>query len=121
MAFARYALIGGVATATHYALLTLLVEGLQAPAGASAALGAGAGALVAYAGNRRFTFETSLASHARALPRFMAVATLGVVLSGLIVHWGSVVLGVHYLLAQALATVLVLILGYHVNHRWSFA
>jgi len=120
MAFVRYALTGGLATALHYGLLLLLVERLHWAPGPAAALGAGAGALLAYAGNRRYTFAASRAGHGRALPRFALVALGGALLNGALVG-GLSAAGLHYLLAQLLATLAVLLLGYHLNKRWTFA
>ncbi len=120
MAFKSYVLVGAAATATHYALLTWLVERLRVEAGWAAAAGAAVGALVAYAGNRAITFAGTAAPHARALPRFILVAALGVATSGAVVRLGTQA-GLHYLAAQVLATLLVLLLGYRINRRWSFA
>ncbi|WP_422014876.1 GtrA family protein [Roseateles sp.] len=121
MQFLRYALTGGLATAAHYLVLFALVEGLHAAAPAAAMAGALCGALVAYAGNRHFTFGGSPASHRRALPRFATVALLGAALNGAIVWLGSVALGLHYLLAQVIATLTVLVIGFRLNRTWSFS
>lgn len=121
MAFGRYTLTGGAATAVHYAALFILVEAAHLAAGWAAAIGATAGAFVAYLGNRFFTFTDSRARHRQALPRFLAVAALGAAVSGLMVWLGSAALGVHYLLAQVLATVVVLMTTYRLNRAWSFA
>lgn len=120
MAFARYTLAGGVATAAHYAVLLVLVEALGLPPAFAAAIGALCGAAVAYLANRRFTFTESKVGHARALPRFLLVAVVGAGLNGLIVWFGNSVLGWHYLFAQALATLLVLFLTYRLNRHWTF-
>ena len=121
MAFVRYSLTGGMATAVHYGVLLILVEVVHIAAGWAAALGAIAGAAVAYLGNRRFTFTGSVARHRQALPRFLTVAALGAAVSGLVVWLGSTALGVHYLAAQVVATILVLVLTYRLNRAWSFA
>jgi putative flippase GtrA len=119
-AFGRYLLVGAAATAVHYAVLILLVELGGAPAAPSAAVGATAGALSAYAGNRHFTF-VARATHAQALPRFLSVAVFGVVVSGAVVWAATELAGVHYLAAQAIATALVLWTGFVLNRRWTFS
>lgn len=121
MAFGRYTLIGGVATAVHYGVLLALVEAAHVAPASAAAAGAVAGAAVAYLGNRRFTFADSGAHHRNALPRFLTVAAIGAAVSGLVVWLGSAVLGVHYLAAQVIATGLALLLSYRLNRAWSFA
>ena len=120
MSLARYAGVGAVATATHYLILILWVEALGLEPGLGAAAGAVVGAVVAYVGNRRLTFQAHAVPHGRALPRFAAVSAVGAVLNGLVVASG-VALGMHYLPAQAVATALVMLLTYHVNRWWTFS
>lgn len=115
-----YALVGLLATAVQYFVLVTLVERAAVPAGVAAAAGAAAGALAAYAGNRRLTFA-SRAAHARALPRFLAVAALGAATSAAVVFGGTEWLGLHYLLPQAAATAIVFVSGFTLNRRWTFA
>lgn len=119
-AFVRYAQVGGVATGVHYLMLLVLVEGVGLPAAPSAALAALWGALVAYLGNRVFTFS-SRAGHRYALPRFLLVAALAAGLNGLIVWVGTRGLNWHYLMAQLLASIVVLGLTYRINRAWTFA
>ena len=119
MTFVRYALTGGFATATHYTILLVLVESLGVPAPAVTALGALGGALVAYLANRRFTF-CSVARHRYTLPRFLVVTALGAGLNSLIVWIGISALTWHYLAVQAVATVVILALTYHLNRSWTF-
>lgn len=119
-AFGRYVLIGAAATAVHYALLLALVELADAAPAPSAAFGAVCGALAAYAGNRRFTFRGG-GPHSRTLPRFLTVAAFGAAANGAIVWSGTEVAGMHYLAAQAVATLFVLWSGFVLNRRWSFA
>lgn len=117
--FWRYAAVGAVATAVHYAILAGAVEaGLLAPPRA-AALGAWVGAQVAFAGNAAFTFRGAGASMGGWL-RFQVTAVLGAVLSYALVALG-VRLGLHYLAAQVVATLLNLVVTFEINRRWSFA
>ena len=116
-----YTAAGAVATGAHYLSLMVLVEGLAVKPGVAASLGAAVGALVAYVLNRRMAFARSAAPHRQALPRFLTVAAGGAVLHGLLVWLGTAQLGAHYLLAQACATGGILLIGYELNRRWSFA
>lgn len=118
--FARYSLVGIFATCIHYVVLMALVEFAGMNAGPAAAMGATFGALTAYAGNRRFTFM-SRAPHAQALSRFFLVAAFGAIASGSIVWGGTDWLHMHYLVAQAAATALILWSGFALNRRWTFA
>ena len=118
-ALARYALVGAVATAVHWATLAGLVEA----AGVAAWLGSGAGVLVgaqvAFLGNRRFTFGHGGVAWP-AWWRFMGTAAAGGTL-GMAVVAAGVALGLHYLLAQAGATLVVMLLSFAVNRHWTFA
>lgn len=117
--FFQYAAVGAVATAAHYAILVGLVEaGLLAPQRA-AALGAWVGAQVAFAGNAAFTFRGAGATP-RAWLRFQVTAVIGAVLSFSLVAAG-VRVGLHYLLAQIVATLINLVVTFEINRRWSFA
>jgi putative flippase GtrA len=117
--FLRYVLVGGVATASHWALLVLLVEVREVPAWLGSGAGAVLGAQVAFIGNRRYTF-----GHAGptwpAWWRFMGTAAAGAVIGMAIVAAG-VALGGHYLLAQSVATLGVMLLTFAVNRWWTFS
>ncbi|MFN5701603.1 MAG: GtrA family protein [Betaproteobacteria bacterium] len=115
----RYALVGLVATAAHYALLVCLVEWVAAPPGPAAFMGAVLGAGVAYLGNRRYTFSNTDMPHGQTAPRFAAIAGVGAVGNAGVVA-GGVALGLHYLLAQVLATAVVMLATYHLNRVWTF-
>ena len=116
--FIRYSAIGLVATATHYAVLVLAVEGGGLAPWWASALGAAIGAQVAYFGNRRYTFAHRGPVRESWL-RFQGTAVLGALIGMAIIAIGSA-WGLHYLPAQLLATGLTLLVTYWVNRRWSF-
>ena len=114
----RYAAVGGVATLVHYLLLVLCVEFYGWPAWLASGFGAVVGAQIAYFGNRRFTFALQGAMGV-SWSRFQATASLGAVTGMGVVALG-VGLGLPYLLAQMLATVLMLLLTFGINRCWTF-
>ena len=116
--FFRYTAVGAFATAAHYLVLVLWVEALGGPAYLGSGVGAVVGAQVAYAGNRWFTFAHQGAITA-SWPRFQITALLGALLGMAVVALG-VQLGVHYLLAQVVATGLSLLLTFAINRAWTF-
>lgn len=116
--FARYVVIGGVATLAHWALLALLVEAAGVAPWLASGGAALLGAQVAFFGNRRYTFDHQGAL-APAWLRFMGTAALGAAFGMAVVAAGGA-LGAHYLLAQAVATVLVALLTFAVNRAWAF-
>jgi putative flippase GtrA len=117
--FLRYAGVGAVATAVHYAVLVGLVEGPGLAPSFAAAIGAWIGAQVAFAGNAWFTFGGAPRTFGAWL-RFQITAVVGAAISFAIVAAG-VRAGVHYLIAQVVATAVALFATYEINRRWSFA
>ena len=116
--FFRYTAVGAFATAVHYLVLVAWVEGLSGLAYLGSGIGAVVGAQVAYAGNRWFTFAHRGAITA-SWPRFQLTALLGALLGMGVVALG-VRLGVHYLLAQVVATGLSLLMTFAINRAWTF-
>jgi dolichyl-phosphate beta-glucosyltransferase len=116
----RYAGAGAIGTGFHYLTLSMAVELLGARPVSGSVAGAVVGALVNYFLNYHLTFASKV-SHRQTLPKFLAVATLGVVLSGLVVKLLTERAGAHYLIAQLSATLLVLATGFVLNKLWTFA
>lgn len=116
----RYTAAGAVATTFHYLSMAALIELARWPAGFAAMAAAPLGALVSYVLNRSWTFAGHAVPHRHALPRFLAVAGAGVVLNVVLVWTGTAMLGWHWLAAQAVATLAVLLMGYAANHCWTF-
>jgi putative flippase GtrA len=121
MTFFWYTLAGGVATGVHYVVLLGLVEMLAWTPALSAVAGASVGAVASYALNRRLAFKNASAGHGQALPRFFVVSACGALLNGAIVWLGVHLPGTHYLVAQGVATLVVLGMGFLLNRTWTFA
>lgn len=116
--FVRFVLVGGLATAIQYALLILLVRVFgMAPTPASS-IGFVLSAIVNYLLNYRFTFHSSR-PHGPAAAKFGALAGAGLLINGAIMRL-MVGLGVQYLLAQACATLVVLLWNFIGNSFWTF-
>jgi putative flippase GtrA len=116
----RFVAAGGVCTLLQYLVLVLGVE--LGIANAMLASGAGyvASSVLNYALNRRYTFGGA-APHQAAATRFIVVTASGLALNlagmrllhaGL--HW-------HYLYAQMLVTLLVLLWNFAWHRHWTFA
>lgn len=117
--FVIYAGVGAVGTAAQYAVLIALVHtGLATPVSGSMA-GACVGAVVNYGLNHRITFR-GRSGHLQALPRFAAIALLGIAANGLLMKLFTTGLNLDYLVAQVMATGLVLALTYLLNSAWTF-
>lgn len=116
--FARYAGVGVAATAAHYLTLMASVELGHWPAPIGSGAGAVVGAQVAYFGNRAFTFAHRGAIR-ESWPRFQLTALLAGGLGMAIVALG-VAAGLHYLVAQVVATAVGLVATFAVNRAWTF-
>jgi putative flippase GtrA len=117
--FIRYAGVGAIGTAVQYLTLIGLVHAAGANAVAASTAGFVLGALVNYALNHQFTFASERA-HRVALPRFFAVAGVGLLLNALVMAGMLAVPPLHYLVAQVVATGVVLMTGFLLNRRWTF-
>lgn len=117
--FLRFAAVGAVGTAAHYALLLALVEGAGVDPVAGSVAGFLLGAFVNYTLNRALVFRSDRA-HAEALPRFLAVAGMGLGWNALLMYALVELAGVHYLLAQILTTAILLVWHYLGNALWTF-
>jgi putative flippase GtrA len=117
--FIRYALVGATGTVTHYAVLMAAVIGLGAAPVAASSAGAAIGAVVNYLLNYRFTFDSSK-RHAEAAVKFAVVAAAGVLLNSAMLSATLYLAGVHYLMAQVVATAAVLMFGFVANRLWTF-
>ncbi|MEO8306084.1 MAG: GtrA family protein [Betaproteobacteria bacterium] len=117
--FFRYGGAGAIGTVAHFAVLTALVHFAGAGAVIASTAGAVAGAIVNYAINYRFTFA-SRRGHRIALPRFCAVAGAGIVLNAIVLTALLAFIEPHYLVAQVVATGVVLVAGFLANRQWTF-
>lgn len=118
--FIRYAAVGAIGTLFHFATLSACVELAHLSPTNGSLVGAVVGALVNYVLNYHLTFA-SQQSHKVTLPRFLTVAAFGVLLNGGVVKFMTEAMSMHYLAAQALATIIVLGSGFVLNKIWTFA
>ena len=114
----RYVSVGAVATAAHYAILVACVQWAHWPAWLASGYGAAIGAQVAYLGNRWFTFAYRAGIGASWL-RFQVLALAGALL-GMAIVAVAVRGGLYYVLAQMVATGIVMLLTFVLNRIWTF-
>lgn len=114
----RYAVSGGASTVTHGGALVLLVEGAEVPPVLASILGFVLSAVVSYSLQRWWVFS-SKTKHSTAIPRFLVVAAVGLLINAATMVIGES-LGVYYLWAQGVAFVLVPISNYILNGLWTF-
>lgn len=117
--FSIYALVGVIGTLAHYSALIGLVELGGVPVLVATSIGSIIGAVVNYIFNYRFTFK-SHARHLVAMLKFLAIAALGFLLNGLLMHVLVDTWDFAYLQSQLLVTIAVLLSGYTANAFWTF-
>ncbi len=115
----RFGGVGILAAVAHYGTLIALVELFHVAPTAAALAGFVAGGIVSYVLNRSYTFRSDRA-HSEALPRFLAIAAVGFVLTGVLMEGLTGWLGVPYILAQLSTTGVVLVWHYIANKLITF-
>ena len=116
----RFVAVGGLCTFLQYLLLILAVEWRGADAILASGAGFGASAVLNYVLNRRYTFGGG-PGHRTAIARFMIVVASGLLLTFAGMRLLHGYLGWHYLHAQVLVTLLVLLWNFAWHGLWTFA
>ena len=98
----KFTFTGAVGTVLHYVVLYTLVATTVASPTIAAMVGAASGALLNYYGNRKYTFA-SKQPHMVALPKYVFLSIVGIVISGSVVA-AALAFSWHYLTGQLLAT-----------------
>ncbi|MEW6570100.1 MAG: GtrA family protein [Nitrospirota bacterium] len=117
--FFTFAGVGVVGTAAHYAVLFLLVEIAEIRPVIASGFGFVTGAIVNYYLNYHITFRSNKRHYEAAL-KFFLVALCGLLLNTFIMFFTTELLYMNYLVAQVLATGLVLLWNFTCNRLWSF-
>ncbi len=116
---ARFAVVGGGATATHLCVGLLLAETLDlAPFWANLCAFTTA-VLVSYFGNLVWTFGMASEGLER-LPRFVALALCGLAANQAIVFAAVTMAGWNYRVALAIVLLVVPVLSYLASRQWVF-
>ena len=117
--FIRFACVGAFGVVVQYLILIVLIELFAQNTVIASAAGFVVAAGVNYFLNYHFTFASDKRHH-ETLPKFAIIASIGLVLNSAIIAAGTELLGLHYLLAQALAIGVVLIWNFFGNLLWTF-
>jgi putative flippase GtrA len=117
--FLRFAAVGAISTVAHFAVLLWLRRHFAISAALASTGGFVAGAVVNYALNYRYTFNSN-ARHHEAFMKFMTVALIGLGLNAGIMHLLADRWGLADLVAQAISTGLVLFWSFTGNRAFTF-
>lgn len=115
----KFSAVGALGTLAHYSVLVFLVQLLSVNVLVASSTGAFVGALVNYVLNYKWTFNSNK-RHSEAMAKFFAVAGVGFVMNGLFMALFTEALVMHYLIAQAMTTGIVLFWNFLANHYWTF-
>ena len=116
--FIVFLFVGGSATLLQYGIMILLVQLAHWPAVIATSIGYIVSSLFNYLLNYYATFKSD-AEHRTAIIRFATVATIGL-------GWNSGIVYLltkaswHYLLAQLVATVVVLLWNFFLHKLWTY-
>jgi putative flippase GtrA len=117
--FPVYVGSGGVATASHYMVTVAAVELLSVAPVVATSVGFIVGAIVKYWLNYAVAFR-SRARHIGAITRFAIFVGALLALNTVVFELLHGVLGLHYLVAQAVSTLALIPPGYFINRHWVF-
>jgi len=117
--FLRFATVGAIATGIHYLIVIVLVDAVNMEAVRASSIGFVISAILNYQLNYRYTYHSKV-EHRGAIIKFFVVASVGLVLNATTMHVVTEVGGVHYMLAQLIATLLVLVWNFAGNGLWTF-
>ena len=109
--FARFALVGAIATLVQLAVLVALVELAHIAKPIANALGYVCGGAANYLLNRRFTFAGTTSGFTHGLLRFTATSLIGLAINSLI-FVTLIGAGIYYLIAWVVAVGITLIWNY---------
>ncbi len=118
--FVLFVAVGGFCTGIQYLILVALVSIFHWQATVASTLGFVASAVVNYSLNYRITFK-STNPHLTALPRFMAISCIGLLLNGIVLQAGLTYTSVSYIWCQVVATIIVFFWNFVGNLKWSYA
>ena len=117
--FLYFSGVGAIGTLVQYVVLIGFAQITDISPVLTSAAGYVLGTFVSYILNYRYTFR-STKNHREAMTKFMAAALVGLILNTFIMAAATEYFTLHYLLAQLLATGLVLIWNFPVNLWWTF-
>ncbi|MEU4561381.1 GtrA family protein [Actinoplanes sp. NPDC023936] len=113
----RYGISGGLSAATHFGV-GLAGTRVLAPVPASS-VGFAASVVVSYLLQHTWVFRSAV-GHRVSGPRFLVVTGAAFALNAVVLWVGAEVAGLSYPVVQAVAIVLIPVLNYAINSRWTF-
>lgn len=118
--FSKFFSVGVIATLGQYGVLILLVELASILPAVASSIGYVVGAVINYWLNYQVTFK-STAKHSKAVLKFSAVASLGLLLNFALMTVLTNYLDIKYLIAQIISTLFVFGVNFVAHKKWTFS
>lgn len=118
--FALFCMIGAVSTSIDVAVLFVLVEHAHISVLPAATCALIAGSINGFILNKRFTFKDTSERYTHQYLAYLFVSAVGLLLTLGILYVGVHMLDLHYLIAKAIAVVLVTSWNFSVNYLLVF-
>ena len=115
----KYAGASIIGTMLHYGLMIILIRCFNLDALWASTAGAISGAVTIYCLNYFFTFQ-SPKKHIESMSKFFLVASMGVLINGMVLKAVMVYFQWEVLTAQVFATAMVFFINFIINRRWTF-
>lgn len=117
--FVRYAVSGVVAAAVHFGVMILLVESFAIVPTLASAIGFCVAVFTNYRLQYHWTFMAA-GSHGVTFARYLLVTLVTLFVNTALLWALTEVAGIHYLIAQLVATATVVSLNFTINYRYTF-
>jgi len=118
----KFAIVGGIATATHAGLFVFIIESNIAKALQANFIAFGVAFLISFLGQYHWTFKNSSGTHwTKKMTKFMIVGLIGLGLNTLAVYIIVDQLLLPYLYAVLFMTTVVPVTTFAINKKWAFS
>jgi len=117
--FIGFAGVGAIATGIQYLILILLTEFTGLTPVYASAIGYAISSVLNYLMKYHFVFSSEK-KHSSTAPKYALISGIGLTLNTALMHVGTETLGLYYLIAQIITTVLVLLWNFFASALWTF-
>jgi putative flippase GtrA len=114
-----FAAVGAIATVFQYGLMAILINLFGVSTVLASTLSYAVSALLNYGLNRYLVFRSKV-RHVDALPRFVATVLIGLLLNAGLMYVVMANLPLHWLFAQVLVTLTVMVSNFLLSKYWVF-
>lgn len=118
--FTKYAMVGTVATAVDLGFLYVFVESFElqvVPASISSFLIAN---ITSFFLNKFWTFESQSKNYRKLYIKFFSVSLVGIGITAIMMHLLPAILGIWYMFAKVLTSMIVVFWNFLANKLWTF-